>query len=123
MRAMSRASLHRRLVALVAAYGVALQGLFAAVAAVSPAAALDAVVCPAPASAPAGHAGGGAPPHRPDCPFCPLACGSAVTPPPPAASLVLIAAVGDVMPAMPQPQQRPMSRIVLRDGLARAPPR
>jgi len=121
MRAMSRANLHRRLVALIAAYGVALQGLFAAVAAVAPSAALDPIVCAAPASAPTGHTTGGhGPPHGLDCTSCPLACGSAVTPPPPDASLARFAAAGDAVPAMPP--ERPVARVVLRAGLARAPP-
>jgi len=118
---MRRGGLHRRLVALVAAYAVALQGLLAAVAAVSPARALDAVICSAQASAHAGHEGGHAPPLRPDCTFCPLACGAAAPPPASAARLVLIVAPGAPMPA-PRPD-RPVGRGVLRAGLARAPPR
>jgi len=120
MRIMRRAGLHRRLVALVAAYAVALQGLLAAVAAVSPAHALDAVVCMAQAPAHAGHTGREAP-RRPDCMLCPLACGSAVTPPTSAVRLVLIVAPGAPMPA-PRADQ-PVARAMLRAGLARAPPR
>jgi len=116
---MRRAGLHRRLVALVAAYAVALQGLLAAIAAVSPARALDAVVCTAQALEHSGHQDGRAPP-RPDCTLCPLACASAVVPPASAARLVLILAPGDPMPT-PR-AERPVARAMLRAGLARAPP-
>jgi hypothetical protein len=116
---MRRAGLHRRLVALVAAYAVALQGLLAAVAAVSPARALEAVLCTAQAGEHPGQQGGHAPP-RPDCTLCPLACASAVAPPASAARVVLIVALGDPMPA-PR-AERPAARAMLRAGLARAPP-
>jgi hypothetical protein len=115
---MWRAGFHRRLMALAAAYAVALQGMLAAVA---PAPTLDTAVCTAESSAHGGNAGGHAPVPRADCTLCPLACGSAVTPPPPPARLALHVAAGDTMPA-PRPDM-PVKRVVQRAGLARAPPR
>ncbi len=120
---MWRAGVHRRLVALVAAYGLALQGVLAAVAVASPALALDAVVCSA--HAPGGQAdrnpGGNPPPHGPDCALCPFACGNAaVAPPARTATLAAILGPGEAMPA-PRPNI-PVARTVLPAGLARAPP-
>jgi hypothetical protein len=117
MIAKSRIGLHRRLVALVAAYGLVLQAMLSAFAVV-PIAAAEAVICTAGTSS---HGGTDAPPvpHHPDCTICPLACGGAAVPPP-AVAIVSTFHVSEAPPARPViPSVRPA---VLRAGLARAPP-
>jgi hypothetical protein len=120
---MCRTGLSRRLIALVAAYGLALQAMLAGVGA--PGAAFAAAIC-----AP-GHDWNspGAPdipvPPVPgrgsECPFCPLACsGSADLPPSGMPTAVRIYGAG--APMLPSPGAAPASRIVSRAGLARAPP-
>lgn len=118
MARMWRVGLHRQLVALFAAYGLALQGLLAAVAAVAPALAADAAVCSV--QAPAHGAPGHAPPHGPDCTLCPLIGCGAITPPARPTSLAPIVRASESMPA---PHSAiPIARTILRAGLARAPP-
>lgn len=95
-----------------------MQGLFAAVAAVSPALAVDAVVCSV--HAPTHGAPEHAPPHCPDCTLCPLICCGAVAPPVPTASLAPIAGASMALP-LPHATVR-VVRTILRAGLARAPP-
>ena len=116
-----RFRLHRRLVAVVAAYGLALHGLLSAIAGAVPP--LDPVLCAA--SVP-GHGGVGrdAPPpsHWPDganCGMCPLVCGgTAMTPP--AATIVPVLVSGEAQ--LPQPVGAAPRAAPPRGGLARAPP-
>jgi hypothetical protein len=115
---MWRVGIHRRLVALFAAYGLVLQGLLAAVAAVAPTLAADAVVCSV--QVPAHGAPGHAPPHGSDCTLCPLICCGAIAPPARPASLAPIVGASDAVPA---PRSAILiARTILRAGLARAPP-
>jgi hypothetical protein len=113
----SRIGLRRRLVALAAAYGLALQALLSAFPVAAPA--LDPIICAAGA---ASHDGGTAPPapHGPDCTVCPLACGAAALPPPLAARIAVT--FGTAATIRARPTERPPMLIVTRAGLARAPP-
>jgi hypothetical protein len=119
--AIFRISLRRRVVALVAAYALALQGLLAAFVAVAPSTSLDPVICTAgaPAHGADGHDAPPVVPHGPDCPICPLACAGAAVLPPVAA---VVAAVAADMAPPPQPVATSFRPAVLRAGLARAPP-
>ena|SRR5215472_5587966 len=108
----------RRLVAVAAAYGLALHGLLSVLAGATPP--LDPVLCAADVP---GHGGVGrnAPPasHWPDCAACPLVCGGAAVPPR-AAAIVPTGAVREIPPLQPilaAPRPAPP-----RSGLARAPP-
>jgi hypothetical protein len=128
MAAMRRARLHRRLIALVAAYGLALQALLSAFAAVAPADALDLVtldpiVC-AGGPHPEGGEGGESLParsrHDSGCALCPLGCGGALPAAWPDAGMV---GVLHVVAVTPRPRMSvPPARGVIRTGLARAPP-
>jgi hypothetical protein len=118
---MFRTGLHRRLIALVAAYGLALQALLAAAVALSPGAAAAAVIC-------AGERSGGAPqpdlpatPHHGiGCALCTLACAGGAALPTNAPSVAPIAGSGTLMR---QPHlAEPVVRSVARAGLARGPP-
>ena len=117
---MLRTGTPRRLIALVAAYGLVLQAMLSAVAAVAPA--FDQVICAA-GTDPRGAADTGHPSqpgHEPGCPLCPLACGGALALPRPDAvaaprlgfGVAIVAPIATV----------PLARIVRRAGLARAPP-
>ncbi|HEY1544220.1 MAG TPA: hypothetical protein VGG01_17615 [Xanthobacteraceae bacterium] len=119
--AMFRTGLHRRLIALVAAYGLALQALLAAAVALSPGAAAAAVIC-------AGERSGGAsqsvppatPHHGIGCALCTLACAGGAALPTNAPSVARMADPGTVMR---QPYlAEPVPRGVARAGLARGPP-
>jgi len=117
---MFRTGLHRRLIALVAAYALALQTLLAAAVALSPGAAAASVIC-------AGERGGGsqgelpaAPHHGIGCALCTLACaGGAALP----ANASMVAPIAATAITMRQPQRAgPIARGVVRAGLARGPP-
>jgi hypothetical protein len=121
---MLRTGVSRRLIALVAAYGLALQAMLAGVVVAAPDAAFPAVIC-----APDHHsnaAGTGDPPalpapgHGSNCPFCPLACGGSTTLPSTVPTAVSFASVAAPMP--PWRSAAPASRVMSRAGLARAPP-
>jgi hypothetical protein len=121
---MFRPGTHRRLIALVAAYGLALQALLSVVVAVSPAAEFGAIICSAGA-----HPGGGAaddqlppsPGHRIGCPVCALGCAGAAPPVgSDAASVILWFTSSKV--AREWPAVAPGARLFARVGLARAPP-
>jgi|SRR5580704_4021635 hypothetical protein len=120
MPGMLRARLPRRLIALTAAYALALQTLLAAVVVLAPDAAFASVICAsdhlsqgtrdAPAPPAPGH----------DCPFCPLAGASAAALPPCPATAVRVDGAG--APMRPSCGAVPARRLVTRAGLARAPP-
>jgi hypothetical protein len=117
---MLRTGLHRRLIALVAAYGVALQALLAGAVAFAPSAVAASVIC-------AGERPGGpqrelpaTPHHGIDCAFCTLTCAGGVALP---ASLPSIAPIAGTGTALRQPHvASPIARSVVRAGLARGPP-
>jgi hypothetical protein len=121
---MLRSGIPRRLIALVAAYGLVLQAMLAAVAAV--ASPLDQVICAAdtdPRSAsdtPHPSLPGQLPGHEPGCPLCPLACGGALGLPHLDATVAPPLGFGIAM-AMPAAASLVVP-IVRRAGLARAPP-
>jgi hypothetical protein len=120
MQAMFQRSIHRRLVALVAAYALALQGLLlTVVSSVSPALAPSAAICSS-ATPSHGEPGRKGPVHRSDCPGCALACGGAAMLPSRAASLILAFGPSEAMRALPA--SAPVARAQLHAGLARAPP-
>ena len=116
---MLRTGLPRRLIALVAAYGLALQAMLSAVAAVAPA--FDQIICTA------GRDAGGTdtrhpslPGHEPGCPLCPLACGGALALP--RLDAVIAPPLGFGVAIAAPAAAAPLVRIVCRAGLARAPP-
>jgi hypothetical protein len=120
MSAMFRARLPRRLIALAAAYALALQMLLAAVVVLAPDAAVASVIC-----APDHHwRGTGDAPAPPlpshDCPFCPLAGAGAAALPPCGATAVRVDGAGATI--RPLRDAVPATRAVARAGLARAPP-
>lgn len=117
MQAMFQRSIHRRLVALVAAYALALQGLLTVFSLVSlgPDSAICSTTTPS-----HGEAGGKGPVHRPDCPGCALVCGGAGMLPGRAASLILTFGPGEAMRVLPA--GAPVARAPVHAGLARAPP-
>lgn len=117
---MIRTGLHRRLIALVAAYALALQALLGAVVALSPGAAAASVIC-------AGERAGGsqrdlpaAPHHDIGCALCALACaGGAALP----TNVPAVAPMVGAGPRMRQPQLAgSVARSVVRAGSARGPP-
>jgi len=117
---MFRTGLHRRLIALVAAYGLALQALLAVAVVLSPDVGAAAVIC-------AGERGGGpqpdlpaAPHHAISCALCTLACaGGAALP----ASTPTVAPIAGPGAAVRQPHLAGSPpRSVVRAGLARGPP-
>jgi hypothetical protein len=113
----------RRLVALIAAYGLALQALLSAFAAVVPAGALDWVVCSADGQARGGEGDRNdspAPGHGPDCAVCPLVCGSAAPLPSSDIQVVLMLGSGAALPE--QHLAGLVAPAVIHAGLARAPP-
>jgi len=117
---MFRTGLPRRLIALVAAYGLALQAMLAAVAAVAPP--LDQVIC-ATGAGPHGAADPKHPPapgHQPGCMLCPLACGTAL--PGPSVDAVAACPIGAGVAIAVPPTAVALAPIVRRAGLARAPP-
>ena len=117
---MSRGGIHRRLVALVAAYAFALHGLLIAFAPASPVLGFDAPLCAAAVSH-GGDAGKNGPPPVPDCTLCPLMCSSAAGPLPSFdAKLVPPVGSGEVLPA--PSHAAPVVRPAAQAGLARAPP-
>ena len=121
INAMFRAGLNRRLIALVAAYALALQTLLAAVVAAAPFDPLASVVCstgdaPAPSDAPASPS----PEHQLGCVLCPLGCGGAAALPSFATIAVGIDRRG--MPLRPPRVAASVARAPSRAGLARAPP-
>jgi hypothetical protein len=118
MQVMVHRSTHRRLVALVAAYALALQGLLTVVSSVSPALAPNAAICST-ATPSHGEPGRKGPVHRPDCLGCALACGGA-TMPSRAASLFPAFGPSEAMRALPA--GAPVARAPVHAGLARAPP-
>jgi hypothetical protein len=119
-----RAGLGHRLIALVAAYALALQTLLAAGVVASPGDAFASTICSS------GHARGAAdtpaPPAPPasrhglGCAFCPLACAGALAPPPGGAVALhrddVRAPTGAWSVAVP------VAHAIVRAGLARAPP-
>jgi hypothetical protein len=128
MAAMRRARLHRRLIALIAAYGLALQALLSAFAVVSPAAALDLFAIDPIICATGAHPGGGEsdgslparPGHDVGCALCPLGCGGALAAAWPDARVSLTV---HIITAVPQPRMAAaVARVGIRTGLARAPP-
>lgn len=118
MRAMVHRSIHRRLVALVAAYALALQGLLTAFS-VSPALAPNTAICST-VTPSKGEPSRKGPVHHSDCPDCALACGGAAMLPPRAASLILAFGPGEAMRVLPT--SAPVARVPVHAGLARAPP-
>jgi DUF2946 family protein len=117
MQAMFQRSIHRRPIALVAAYALALQGLLIVFSLVSlgPDSAICSTTTPA-----HGESGGKGPVHRPDCPGCALVCGGAGMLPGRAASLILTFGPGEAMRVLPA--SAPVVRAPVHAGLARAPP-
>jgi hypothetical protein len=117
---MLRTGLHRRLIALVAAYGLALQALLATVVALSPGAGATSVIC-------AGERDRGPQPELPavprhgiGCALCALACGGGAALPTNPPTIALIAGPGT---AMRHPQLvGSTARGVVRAGFARGPP-
>jgi hypothetical protein len=121
---MLRTGVSRRLIALVAAYGLALQAMLAGVVVAAPDAAFPAVIC-----APDHHLNAvdtrdpptlPAPGHGSDCPFCLLACGGSTTLPSGVPTAVRFHGAAAPMP--PWRSAAPASRVMPRAGLARAPP-
>lgn len=119
MQPMVHRSIHRRLVALVAAYALALQGLLTVFWSVSPALAPNAAICST-ATPSHGEPGRKGPVHRPDCPGCALACSGAAMLPARAASLIVAFGPSEAMRALPA--SAPVGRVPVHAGLARAPP-
>jgi hypothetical protein len=121
MASMFRTGLHRRLIALVAAYGLALQALLAAAVALSPDAAARSVIC-------AGERAGGtqrempaAPLHHGvGCALCTLACAGGAVPPASVPTVAPIACPGMAM--RPPHVASSISRGVVHGGFARGPP-
>ncbi|HEY2135679.1 MAG TPA: DUF2946 family protein [Xanthobacteraceae bacterium] len=113
--------LGRRLVALVAAYGLALQVLLSGFVTASPA---GAIICTA------DHAGAAAgavdtnpfhlPGHPDACAVCALACGAAAPAPSGDAGIAPMQAAAEAVPA-PRPAAA-VRHAMVRAGLARAPP-
>ena len=116
---MLRTGLSRRLIALVAAYGLALQALFAAVVVAAPSTAFASVIC-----APDHPSDAGDTPHTPapghgcDCPFCPLAGAGAVALPSGVVSPVRV--YGTAPPLRSRRATEPANLATPRAGLARA---
>lgn len=117
---MFRTGLHRRLIALVAAYGLALQALLAVVVVLSPDAAAMSVIC-------AGERGGApardlpaTPHHGFGCALCALACAGGATPP---ASASAVAPIAGFASTIWHPQwAASIARGIVRAGFARGPP-
>lgn len=110
----------RRLIALVAAYGLALQTTLAAIAAVAPT--FDQVICAAD-NDPRGGADTehpSPPGHERGCPLCPLACGGAPVLPRLDATIAPPLGFGAAIAAPASTVS--LARIFHRAGLARAPP-
>jgi hypothetical protein len=117
---MFRTALHRRLIALVAAYGLALQALLAGTVALSPSAAIASVICAGERSDAPQRELPASPHHGIDCTFCTLACAGGVALPTSAPTIVPIARYGA---AIEQPRfATPIVRSVVRAGFARGPP-
>jgi len=116
---MLRRTTARRLIALVAAYALALQAIVAALALGAPAVA--GIICATPAHGGADRAPTPvAPGHDLGCSICPLACASTLAPPPHAATIAWHADAGEKI--APPAWSRPSLRAPARSGLARAPP-
>jgi hypothetical protein len=116
---MFRTGLSRRLIALVAAYGLALQAMFAAVVVAAPGAAFASVICaPGHHWSPAGTRDTPASGHGCDCPFCPLVGAAAL----PSAVATMVRIYGAAAPMPPWRFAAPARPFVSRAGLARAPP-
>lgn len=117
---MFRTGIPRRLIALVAAYGLALQAMLAAVAAVTPA--LDQIICAADTDP--GGAGDTrhlpTPGHEPGCPLCPLVCGGVAALP--RVDVASAPSPGFSAIAPPPPMFVHVKPVVARAGLSRAPP-
>lgn len=117
---MSRRGVHRRLVALLAAYGLALHGLLSTFAAGSPVLAFDAPLCSHASAEQHGGSGKRLPAHDSACTLCPFMCGTAGPLPSFDAKLALPVLTGAApLPARPAV---PVARAVVHAGLARAPP-
>ncbi len=116
---MVRRGIHRRLVALAAAYALALHGLVVALAPPSAAPAFAAPLCSQQAAY-GGGAGKRLPAHDPDCTVCPLACASAVPLPTVDVSLAPPMRIGGRLLA--PWRAAPVVRPVVQAGLARGPP-
>lgn len=117
---MFRTGLHRRLIALVAAYGLALQALLAGAVALSPSAAAASVICAGERPGEPQREPPATPRHGIDCALCTLACagGTALPTSPP-----MIAPIARHGPAMrPLDPSTPIARSVVRAGFARGPP-
>jgi hypothetical protein len=119
MQVMVHRTIHRRLVALVAAYALAVQGLLTVFSSVSPALAPNAAICST-ATPSHGEPGRKGPSHRPDCPGCALACSGAAMLPSRAASLFPAFGPSEAMRVLPA--SAPVARAQVHAGLARAPP-
>jgi hypothetical protein len=118
---MLRSGLSRRLIALVAAYGLALQAMLAAVVVAAPSTAFASVICAPDHPSNAGGTGlPAAPGHGCDCPSCPLAGAGAAALPSGVSATVRVYGAG--APMLPWHATAPVSRIAARAGLARAPP-
>ena|SRR5580704_4619357 len=117
---MHRLGLPRRLIALVAAYGLALQTLLAAVIAPAPDAAFASVICASDHGRDAGDTNDvpPTPGHGPCCPFCLLAGPG----PLPALATTTVRIDGAGAPMRPGRDAAPPPRPLARAGLARAPP-
>jgi hypothetical protein len=116
---MFRTGLSRRLIALVAAYGLALQAMFAAVVVAAPSTAFASVICaPDHHWTPGGTRDTPTPGHGCDCPFCPLASAAAL----PCAAATMARISGAAAPMPPWRFAAPAKPFVSRAGLARAPP-
>jgi hypothetical protein len=118
---MLRTGLSRRLIALVAAYGLALQAMLAAVIVAAPGIGFASIICAPGHPSDAGRTRQPpAPGHGCDCPLCPLAGSGAAALPSALPATIRIYAAAAPMP--PWRAAAPASRMVLRAGLARAPP-
>ncbi len=116
---MFRTGLHRRLIALVAAYGLALQALLVAAVALSPDVAAASVICAGERSGPQRDLPA-APRHGIGCALCTLACAGGAPLPASAPTIAPIAGSGT---AMRQPSLAgPIARGAVRAGFARGPP-
>ena len=119
---MLRTGLSRRLIALVAAYGLALQAMLAAVVVAAPGTAFASVIC---APDHRSNAGGGtrhdpAPGPECDCAFCPLAGAGPVALPTELPSPIRV--YGNAAPMRAWRGTAPVGLAAPRAGLARAPP-
>jgi len=117
---MFRTGLHRRLIALVAAYALALQALLVGAAAFSPATMAAGVICEGARSGAPGRDLPAAPHHDVGCALCTLACAGSAALPANAPTIGPIAGPGT---ALRQPHHGGvLAHAIMRAGSARGPP-